>query len=126
LLASVGSELPGEPAEPDLEPRLGVVGDEAGQPIGSKRPEVAGAIELMKASPVKTRRVAYVVQVRCGDQVAAILLVKDRANFAGALADTSDVLPSIAERREQAFSLGSGPLFEHHTWDHTQGTRSWP
>jgi hypothetical protein len=26
------------------------------------------------------------------------------------------VLPSIAERREQAFSLGGGPLFEHHTW----------
>ena len=52
LFAFVGSELRGESAEPDLEPRLGVMGHEAGQPFGSKRPEVAGPIELMQASPL--------------------------------------------------------------------------
>jgi len=61
LFVFIGGELRGEAAEPDLEPHLGVVGDEAGQPIGSKRPDVAGAIELMKASPLKARRVADVV-----------------------------------------------------------------
>jgi hypothetical protein len=116
LFAFVGSELRGEPAEPDLEPRLGVVGDEAGQPLGSKSSDMAGAVELMQASPLKPRRVAYVVQVRCGDQVATILLVEDRAHLASALADSSDVLPSIAERGEQAFSFGSGPLFKHRGW----------
>jgi hypothetical protein len=70
----------------------------------------------MQASPLKARRVADVVQVRCGDQVATILLVEDRAYFAGALADSSHMIPSIAERREQAFSLGSGPLLKRHTW----------
>jgi hypothetical protein len=58
LFAFIGSELRGEPAEPDLEPRLGVVSDEAGQPFGSKRPDVAGAIELMQASALKARRIA--------------------------------------------------------------------
>jgi hypothetical protein len=48
FLALVGSELVTEPAKPDLEPRLGVVGDEASQPFGSKRPDVAGAIELAR------------------------------------------------------------------------------
>lgn len=98
LFAFISSELRGEAAEPDLEPRLGVVGDEAGQPFGSKRPEVAGPIELMQASALKVWRVADVVQVRCGDQVGAILLVQNRAYRAGALANSSDVLPSIAER----------------------------
>jgi hypothetical protein len=93
-----------------------VVGDEAGQPLGSNRPDIAGAIELMQASPLKIGRVADVMQVRCGDQIGAILLVEDRAYFASALADSSDVTPSIAERREQAFSLRGGPLFEHHGW----------
>jgi hypothetical protein len=116
LFAFVRSGFCGEPPEPDLEPRLGVVGDESGQPFGSKRPDVASAIELMQASPLKARGVANVVQVRGGDQVATILLVEDCAYFAGALAYGSDVIPSIAERREQAFGLGSGPLFKRHTW----------
>jgi len=68
----------------------------------------------MHASPLKVWRVADVVQVRCGNQVRAILLGEDRAHVAGAVAYGSDVLPSIAERGEQAFSLGSGPLFKHH------------
>jgi len=29
-----------------------VVGDKAGQPFGSKQPEVAGAIELMQTRPL--------------------------------------------------------------------------
>jgi hypothetical protein len=93
-----------------------VVGNEASQPFGSKSPEEAGAIELVQASPLKLGRVADVVQVRCGDQVRTILLVQDRTYLVGALADSSDVLPSIAERREQAFSFGSGPLLKHHRW----------
>jgi hypothetical protein len=116
LFAFVRSEFCGKPAEPDLEPRLGMMGDETGQPFGSKRPEVAGAIELMQASPLKARRVAGVVQVRGGDQIAAIILVENHAYLASALADGSDVLPSIAQWREQAFSLGSGPLFKRHAW----------
>src|SRR4029450_3102961 len=91
--------VPWRPAEPDLEPRLGMMSNEAGQPFGSKRPDVTGAIELMQASLLQVGRVADVVQVGCGDQVGAIFAVEDRSYGAGALADSSDVLPSIAERR---------------------------
>ena len=42
------------------------------------------------------------------------LLAQDRARFAGALADSSDMIPSVAERGEQTFSLGRRPLFKHH------------
>jgi hypothetical protein len=95
--------------------------NEAGQPFGSKRPDVTGAIELMQASLLKVGRVADVVQVGCGDQVGAIFAVEDRSYGAGALADSSDVLPSIAERREQAFSLAGGPVFKASWRDHTRG-----
>ena len=52
MFAFIGSEFCGEPAEPDLEPRLGVVGDEAGQPFGSKGPEVLGAIQLVQSGAI--------------------------------------------------------------------------
>jgi hypothetical protein len=68
----------------------------------------------MEASPLNFGCVADVVQVRCSNQVAAILLVKDHAYLASALANSPDVIPSSSEWREQAFSLSSGPLFEHH------------
>ena len=61
ILALVGSECITEAAEPDLEPRLGVMSDEAGQPFGSKSADVVGAIELMQASPLKVGRVADIV-----------------------------------------------------------------
>jgi hypothetical protein len=73
-----------------------------------------GAIQLMQATPLKVGRIADVVQVGCGDQVATILLAQDRAHFAGALANGSDVIPSVAERGKQTVSLGSRPLFKHH------------
>jgi hypothetical protein len=51
----------------------------------------------MQASPLKVGCVADVVEVGCGDQVLAIFRVEDRSKAAGALADGSDVLPSIAQ-----------------------------
>ena len=70
----------------------------------------------MQAGPLKVGRVADVVEVGCGDQVVAVFTVEDRSDAAGALADGSDVLPSIAQCREQVFRLGGGPLFKHHGW----------
>jgi hypothetical protein len=68
----------------------------------------------VQAGPLKVGRVADVVEVGCGDQVVAVFTVEDCSDAAGALADGSDVLPSIAQWREQVFSLGGGPLFNRH------------
>jgi hypothetical protein len=43
-----------------------------------------------------------------------IFIVEDRSYAAGTLTDGSDMLPSIAQWREQAFRFVSCPLFERH------------
>jgi hypothetical protein len=69
---------------------------------------------VVQAGPLKVGGVADVVEVGCGDQVVAVFTVEDRSDAAGALADGSDVVPSIAQCREQVFSLAGGPLFNRH------------
>ena len=56
-----------------------------------------GAVELVQAGPLKLGRIANVVEEGCGHQVVPIFRVEDRSHIAGALANGSDMLPSITQ-----------------------------